>query len=232
MELVLKSPSELSELSDLTGPSVRLMRHPERGSHERAEVYAIIDEAVLAHVAFDAGGTPMTLPTAHARIDDQLYVHGALSNRMLRTLCEAERASATFTLVDGLVLARTAFHHSMNFRSAVVFGRAREVVELDEKQLALHALVEHLAPGRMAELSRPTEAELRKTSVLCIAIEEASAKVRAGDPLDPPAHLEFDVWAGVVPIALAVGAPVPDAKLRAGQAVSRAAVARAGRSAV
>jgi nitroimidazol reductase NimA-like FMN-containing flavoprotein (pyridoxamine 5'-phosphate oxidase superfamily) len=232
MQSVLESPNELSQLSDLNGSSVRLMRHPERGSHERAEVYAIIDEAVLAHVAFDAGGTPMTLPTAHARIGDQLYVHGALANRMLRALCDAERASATFTLVDGLVLARTAFHHSMNFRSAVVFGRAREVVELDEKQLALHALIEHLAPGRMRELSQPTEAELKKTSVLCIAIEEASAKVRAGDPLDPPAHLEYDVWAGVVPIALTTSAPAPDAKLRAGQAMSEAAVARASRTAL
>ncbi len=216
------SPS-LAPAAALSGPNVRLMRHPERGSYDRAVVYPIIDEALLAHVAFDAGGTAMSLPTAHGRIDDQLYVHGAVANRGLRALREAERASATFTLVDGLVLARSAFHHSMNFRSVVVFGPAREVVSLDEKRLALHALIEQLAPGRMRELPPPTEVELQKTLVICISIEEASAKVRSGDPNDPAAELGLDIWAGTVPLALTSSLPRPDARLRAGQALSEAA---------
>ena len=223
MDSALKSPPELASPATLSGPNVRLKRHPERGSYDRAQVFSIIDEALLAHVAFEAGGTAMSLPTAHGRIDDQLYVHGAMANRMLRSLCEAERASATFTLVDGLVLARSAFHHSMNFRSVVVFGPAREVVSLDEKRLALHALIEQLAPGRMRELPPPTDAELQKTLVICISIEEASAKVRSGDPRDPVDELTLDIWAGTVPLALTSSAPKPDARLRAGQAMSEAA---------
>lgn len=222
MTSALKSPPDPAQPT-LSGPNVRLMRHPDRGSYDRAQVFSIIDEAVLAHVAFDAGGTAMSLPTAHARVDDQLYLHGALANRMLRALCEAERASVTFTLVDGLVLARSAFHHSMNFRSVVVFGPAREVVSLEEKRVALHALIEHMAPGRMSELPPPTDAELKKTLVACISIEEASAKVRAGDPLDPAAELALDIWAGTVPLALTASAPKPDARLRAGQSMSEAA---------
>jgi nitroimidazol reductase NimA-like FMN-containing flavoprotein (pyridoxamine 5'-phosphate oxidase superfamily)/ribosomal protein S18 acetylase RimI-like enzyme len=213
--------------SCLSGPSVRLKRHPERGDHERATVFAIIDEAVLGHVAFDIDGVAMSLPTAHARVDDQLYLHGARANRMLRALCGGARASVTFTLVDGLVLARTAFHHSMNFRSAVVFGPAREVVDRDEKRLALHALIEHMAPGRMRELGAPSPDELDKTLVLCLTIEEASAKVRRGDPLDAPGDLALDVWAGTVPLALTPAAPKPDPALRPEQTFSAAAAARA-----
>ena len=213
--------------SCLSGPSVRLKRHPERGDHEREAVFAIIDEAVLAHLAFHVDGVAMTLPTAHARVDHQLYLHGARANRMLRALCGGARASATFTLVDGLVLARTAFHHSMNFRSAVVFGPAREVLDLDEKRLALHALIEHMAPGRMRELRPPTPEELEKTLVLCLTVEEASAKARAGDPLDAPADLDLDVWAGTVPLALTPSAPKPDPALRPEQTFSAAAAARA-----
>jgi nitroimidazol reductase NimA-like FMN-containing flavoprotein (pyridoxamine 5'-phosphate oxidase superfamily)/GNAT superfamily N-acetyltransferase len=213
--------------SGLSGPSVRLKRHPERGTHEHAAVFAIIDEAVLGHVAFEVDGVAMSLPTAHARVGDQLYLHGARANRMLRALCGGARASITFTLVDGLVLARTAFHHSMNFRSAVVFGPAREIVDLDEKRLALHALIEHMAPGRMRELGAPTAGELDKTLVLCLTIEEASAKIRSGDPLDAPGDLALDVWAGTVPLALTPGAPKPDPALRPEQTFSAAAAARA-----
>lgn len=216
----------ITKATGLSGPSVRLKRHPERGSYEPERVFAIIDEALLAHVAFAVDGCAMALPTAHARIDDQLYLHGARANRMLHALCGAARASATFTLIDGLVLARTAFHHSMNYRSAVVFGPTREVSDLDEKRLALHALIEHMAPGRMRELSEPTAAELQQTLVLCLHIEEASAKVRAGDPVDARADLGLDVWAGTVPLALTLGAPKPDALLRPEQVLSPAAAAR------
>lgn len=224
----MEEPSPtLRSKADLSGPHVRLKRRPQRGSHEREAVFAIIDEALLAHVAFSVDGAAMTLPTAHARIDDQLYLHGARKNRMLQALCESERASATFTLLDGLVLARSAFHHSMNYRSACVLGPAREVTDLDEKRLALRALVEHVAKGRMRELADPTDDELEQTLVICLSIEEASAKARAGDPIDAEADMALDVWAGVVPLSLRAGAPIPDAALRPGQAFSAAAWARA-----
>jgi nitroimidazol reductase NimA-like FMN-containing flavoprotein (pyridoxamine 5'-phosphate oxidase superfamily) len=209
--------------TELSGPSVRLKRHPERGSNERERVFAIIDEALLAHVAFSADGTAMTLPTAHARIGDQLYLHGARANRMLHALFEAPRASATFTLLDGLVLARTAFHHSMNYRSAVVFGPAREVTDVDEKRLALRALIEHMTPGRMSELAEPTASELQQTFVICLSIEEASAKVRSGDPVDAPADYALEVWAGTLPLALTPSNPKPDPALRPGTPLSAAA---------
>jgi hypothetical protein len=204
-----------------------LKRHRERGSHERADVFAIIDEALLAHVAFIVDGVAMTLPTAHARLDDQLYLHGARANRMLCALGAAGRASATFTLIDGLVLARTAFHHSMNYRSAVVIGTACEVTDLDEKKLALRALIEHMAKGRSCELGEPTSAELQQTLLIRLSIEEASAKQRAGDPIDAPGDLGLDVWAGTVPMSLTPGTPKPDRTLRPDQAFSPAAAARA-----
>ncbi len=213
--------------TDLAGPNVRLKRHRERGSHERAEVYAIIDEALLAHVAFTVDGVAMTLPTAHARVGDELYLHGARANRMLCSVGGAGRASATFTLIDGLVLARTAFHHSMNFRSALVIGTATEVTDLDEKKLALRALIDHMAQGRSSELGEPTSAELQQTLVIRLSIEEASAKTRAGDPIDAPGDLELDVWAGTVPLSLTPSTPKPDPKLRPGQAYSAAAASRA-----
>jgi len=214
--------------SGLAGPHVKLKRHPERGSHERADVHAIIDAAPIAHVAFTgADRVAMCMPTAHARIGDALYLHGAAQNAMLRALCERGRASLTFTLLDGLVLARTAFHHSMNYRSAVVLGAASVVSDVDEKRLALHALIEHMAAGRMRELSAPTEAELRATLVVRVDVDEASAKVRSGPPVDAPGDLELAVWAGTIPLRLTPGAPVPDPKLRRDQPMSEAAARRA-----
>ena len=223
-----RSPELTAQPSDdLSGPSVRLKRHRERGSHERSAVSAIIDEALLAHVAFHADGVAMTLPTAHARVDDALYLHGARANRMLCTLAGAGRASATFTLIDGLVLARTAFHHSMNYRSAVVIGSVCEVTELADKKLALRALIEHMAKGRMHELAEPTREELQQTLVIRLCIEQASAKQRAGDPIDAPADLGLDVWAGTVPLSLSAGVPKPDRGLRPEQPLSPAAASRA-----
>lgn len=209
------------------GPDVRLARHPERGSHERAQVAAIIDEALLAHVAFEADGQAMCMPTAHARLGEHIYLHGAVKNRTLRALCERGRASLTFTLLDGLVLARTAFHHSMNFRSVVVLGPACEVTDPAEKQSALRALIDHLAEGRMQELTQPTPNELAATLVVRVTIEQASSKSRSGPPLDSDADLERDVWAGTVPMQLRAGAPLADARLRSTQAMSPAAAKRA-----
>ena len=221
-----EGPSGESSQS-LSSPNVRLKRHRERGSHDRADVYAIIDEALLAHVAFQVDGLAMTLPTAHARVGDALYLHGARANRMLGSLGAAARASATFTLIDGLVLARTAFHHSMNFRSVVVIGNVSEVTDLDEKRLALRALIDHMAKGRSRELGEPTEAELQQTLVARLSIDEASAKTRAGDPLDAPGDLDLDVWAGTVPLSLVPGTPKPDPALRPSQTFSAAAATRA-----
>lgn len=223
----MEQQTEATPTAELSGPNVRLKRRPERGSYDSARVFSIIDEALLAHVAFTVDGCAMTLPTAHARIDDQLYLHGARANRMLHALCSAARGSATFTLLDGLVLARTAFHHSMNYRSAVVFGPVREVTDIDEKRLALRALIEHMAPGRMRELAEPTETELEQTFVLCLSIEEASAKARSGDPVDAKADLGLDVWAGTVPLALTASAPKADALMPPERALSPAAAARA-----
>jgi uncharacterized protein len=210
----------------LSGLNVRLRRRRERGSHERAEVFAIIDEALIAHVAFSIDGVAMTLPTAHTRIDDQLYLHGARANRMLRALCDARRVSATFTLLDGLVLARSAFHHSMNYRSAFVIGTAHEVLDVDEKRLALRALIEHVAKGRMRELSDPTPSELEQTLVIRLDIEEASAKQRTGGPVDAPADMSLPVWAGTIPLKLTAGTPAPDPALSPEQPYSAAAAAR------
>jgi uncharacterized protein len=228
MDKLLSATSARAKPS-LAGPQTQLKRHAERGSHERAAIEAIIDEAPLCHLSFSVDGQAMTLPTAHARLDDQLYVHGALANRMLRALCEAGRASATFTLLDGLVLARTAFHHSMNFRSAIVFGPIHSVDDRDEKRLALHALIEHVAPGRMRELAPVSDAELAATRVLRLSIEQASAKQRSGPPLDAEADLELDVWAGEVPLELRARSPLRDARSRASQLVSPAAAARSER---
>jgi nitroimidazol reductase NimA-like FMN-containing flavoprotein (pyridoxamine 5'-phosphate oxidase superfamily)/ribosomal protein S18 acetylase RimI-like enzyme len=225
----LVEPGAASSPANLAGPRTQLKRHAERGSYARADVEAIIDEALLCHLSFVVDGQAITLPTAHARVDDQLYVHGAVANRMLRTLRAAGRASATFTLLDGLVLARTAFHHSMNFRSAIVFGPIHEVEDLDEKRMALHALIEHVAKGRMQELQTPTPSELASTQLLRLTIEEASAKQRSGPALDAPQDLALDVWAGEVPLELCALPPRRDARARPEQLISNAAKARAER---
>jgi nitroimidazol reductase NimA-like FMN-containing flavoprotein (pyridoxamine 5'-phosphate oxidase superfamily)/GNAT superfamily N-acetyltransferase len=211
---------------ELSGPDVRLVRHPERGSHDPAEIFAIIDEALVAHVAFEADGKVMSLPNAHARIGEHVYLHGAVANRMLRALCERGSASLTFTLLDGLVFARTAFHHSMNYRCAVIFGPALEVTDLQEKRRALHALIEHLAPGRMRELAEPTAQELTATKVVRISIEQASSKVRSGPPRDADSDLARDVWAGTVALRPRAQPPVAAPLLRPDQAMSSAALAR------
>jgi len=207
----------------------RLKRHKERGSHERALVHSIIDEALYCHVAFVVDGTPFVLPTAHARVGEALYLHGARSNRMLQTLCASE-AAITFTLLDGLVLARTAFHHSVNFRSAMLIARGVEVTDLAEKALAASALIEHVAAGRIREVGMPSDDELRSTLFVRVPIEEASAKVRRGPPLDSADDLTKPCWAGELPLRLVAGAPVRAPELApdtlASQALTNAARAR------
>jgi nitroimidazol reductase NimA-like FMN-containing flavoprotein (pyridoxamine 5'-phosphate oxidase superfamily) len=186
-------------------------RLAKRAAYDREVVHAILDEALLCHVGFIVDGAPVVIPTIHWREGDTLYVHGSVASRMLRTLKDGVEACVTVTLLDGLVLARSAFHHSMNYRSAVIFGIAREVTAREEKLRALDSLVEHVVRGRSAEVRAPNESELRLTTVLALPIEEASAKVRTGGPVDDEEDYALPVWAGVVPMRLTPGEPIADA---------------------
>lgn len=197
-------------MSDTAAPAprARVRRQPRRASYEREVVHAIVDEALICHVGFAHAGQPVVIPTIHWRDGDDLLVHGAPASRLLRQLSTGIPVCVTVTLVDGLVLARSAFHHSMNYRSAVLFGTAREVTEPGEKRAALDAFVARISPERAAEVRPPSEKELRSTSVLRVAVEDASAKARSGPPVDDDDDLALPVWAGVVPLALTRGAPL------------------------
>jgi nitroimidazol reductase NimA-like FMN-containing flavoprotein (pyridoxamine 5'-phosphate oxidase superfamily) len=189
----------------------------DRGRYERGEIDAILDEGLVCHIGFVGdGGHPVVIPTTYARDGDSLVVHGSPASRMLRSLKGGVDMCLTVTLIDGMVLARSAFHHSMNYRSVVVFGRAEAITEQDEKRRALEVLVDHLVPGRTASARGPSEHELRSTLVLRLPLDEASAKVRTGPPIDDDEDLDLPVWAGVLPLRLATGAPVPDPHLPAG----------------
>jgi len=181
---------------------IRVKREPHRGRYDRETIDAILDEALLCHLGFAVDGQPYVIPTLHARVGDTLYVHGSAASRMLRRLDAGAPVCATVTLFDGLVLAKSVFNHSVNYRSAVVFGTARAVAA-DEKRDALHALTEQLAPGRWNEARQPTAQELKATWILALPIDEASAKVRIGGPEDEPEDEGLPVWAGVVPVHLA-----------------------------
>lgn len=188
-------------------------RLPKRGVYERETIEAIIDEALICHVGFVVDGKPVVIPTIHTRVGDQLYFHGSAASRMLRTLKNGVEACVTVTLLDGLVLARSAFHHSMNYRSAVVFGSAREVTDREEKVRVLEALVEHVCRGRSADVRAPNEPELRQTLVLALPLTEASAKIRTGGPVDDEEDYALPIWAGVLPLHLVPQPPVADARL-------------------
>jgi uncharacterized protein len=181
---------------------IRIKREPQRGRYDRETIDLILDEALLCHLGFEIDGQPYVIPTLHARVGDRLYVHGSAASRMLRHLAGGVRVCVTVTLFDGLVLARSVFNHSVNYRSVVLLGTAR-LVEDDEKLDALHALTEQLAPGRWEEARQPTAQELKATWILTLPIEEASAKVRNGPPEDEPEDEQLPVWAGVVPVHLA-----------------------------
>ncbi len=187
-------------------------RLAKRGQYDRDTINAILDEALICHVGFIVDGAPVVIPTIHWRIGPRLYVHGSAASRMLRSLDRGVEACVTVTLLDGLVLARSAFHHSMNYRSVMIFGTAH-VVEGDEKVAALNDLVEHVCRGRSAEVRAPNAIELRQTLVLSLPIDEASAKIRTGPPVDYDEDYTMDVWAGVLPMRLVPGAPIPDERL-------------------
>jgi nitroimidazol reductase NimA-like FMN-containing flavoprotein (pyridoxamine 5'-phosphate oxidase superfamily) len=186
-------------------------RHAERGRYERARIHAILDEGFVCHVGFTDARGPVVIPTGYAREGDNLYLHGAAANAALAALRTGSPVCVTVTLVDGLVLARSAFHHSMNYRSVVVYGVAPEVSDDEEKRRALEAIVEHIVPGRGADARPPNDVELRRTRVVRVPIDEASAKVRTGGPIDDPEDLELPVWAGVIPLRMCAGAAVDDA---------------------
>jgi uncharacterized protein len=188
----------------------RLRRRPGRGSYNRATVNEILDEALVCHVGFAQEGQPFVIPTTYARVGDVLYIHGAAASRMLRELRAGVPVCVTVTLLDGLVLARSAFHHSMNYRSVVILGVATEVTEPGERLAALEAIIEHAFPGRWREVREPTAVELKATMVLRLPIVEASAKVRSGGPLDDPEDLGWPCWAGHVPLRLTALAPIAD----------------------
>jgi hypothetical protein len=181
---------------------IRVRREPERGRYDRETIDAILDEALICHLGFAVDEQPYVIPTLHARVGDTLYVHGSAASRMLRQLSSGVPVCATVTLFDGLVLARSVFNHSVNYRSVVVFGTATPVAD-DEKRDALHALTDQLAPGRWDEARQPTATELKATWILALPIDEASAKVRTGPPKDEPEDEDLPVWAGVVPVHLA-----------------------------
>jgi nitroimidazol reductase NimA-like FMN-containing flavoprotein (pyridoxamine 5'-phosphate oxidase superfamily) len=200
----------------MTTPRTKLRRLPKRGAHDRATIDAILDEALVAHLGFVHDGRPAVIPTLHARVGDELYVHGSSASRALRTLSAGVEVCLTVALIDGLVLARSAFHHSINYRSVVLYGTARPVVEREQKAQALEAFTEKLLPGRWRDVRWPNAKELKATSVLALPIDEGSAKVRSGPPGDDEQDYALDTWAGVVPLQLQPLPPIPDPLLRPG----------------
>ena len=190
-----------------------LKRLPKRGVYDRQLVYGILDEGFICHVGFAVEGQPFVIPTGYARVDEQLFIHGSQVSRMLRTLSSGIDVCVAVTLVDGLVLARSAFHHSINYRSVVIFGRATIVDDREAKLAALFAFSEQVIPGRWNDVREPTEQELRATTVLSLPLVEVSAKVRTGPPIDDDDDYALNVWAGVLPLKIEAGAPINDPRL-------------------
>lgn len=196
-------------MSDPT-PRTTVRRLPDRARYDRATVHAILDEGLVCHVGFVDAGQPFVIPSSYARVGDRLVLHGSAASRMVKALAAGAPACVTVTLLDGLVLARSGFHHSMNYRSVVVLGTAAEVTDPEEKRRALDAIVEHVAPGRAASVRPPSGNELRATRVVALPLDEASAKVRTGPPKDDEADYALPVWAGELPLRLEPLAPVAD----------------------
>ena len=196
-------------MSTATSARSTVKRQPDRARYDAEAVHAVLDAAPMGHLGFVVDGQPFVIPMLYGRVGDVVFLHGSVASRLLRTMAGGVPVCLTVTLVDGLVLARSAFHHSMNYRSAVVFGTAAGV-EGDEKLVGLEAISDHLRPGRWEEVREPNDLELRQTSVLRLDVEEASAKARSGGPIDEPEDLALPVWAGVLPCELVWGTPVPD----------------------
>ncbi len=205
-------------MTDAPSSRTQVRRLAERGSYDRSLINAVLDEALICHVGFVHEGAPVVIPTIHARVGDTLYLHGSPASRMLRGMRSGEEVCVTVTLVDGLVVARAAFHNSLNYRSVVMFGVPRIVTDPEEKLAALEAVTEHVVPGRWADSRPMTEEEMKGTLVAALPISEVSAKVRTGGPKDDDADYELPIWAGVVPLALRPDAPIPDPLLSGGLA--------------
>jgi nitroimidazol reductase NimA-like FMN-containing flavoprotein (pyridoxamine 5'-phosphate oxidase superfamily) len=205
-------------MQNVIGPSDRskVRRIPQRGVYDREVIDRILDEAVVCQVGIVENGQPVIIPMAYARVGDSIYLHGSKASRLLRTLASGAPVCISATLVDGLVLARSAFHHSMNYRSVVVFGSGRAVEDPDEKTQAFQALLDRMVPGRWQQIRGPNEQELRQTLVVAISMEEVSGKIRTGPPKDDEEDLDFPVWAGVLPLRLEASAPIPDPHLKNG----------------
>jgi uncharacterized protein len=204
--------------SYLSTARTRVKRLSKRAVYDKTQVHAILDEGYLCHVGFVRDGQPFVIPTLYARSGETLYLHGSGVSRMLNSLAEGVAVCVTVTLVDAYVLARSAFHHSMNYRSVVILGHARLLAERQEMLQALEALTEHVVPGRWAEVRSPNELEMRQTAVLALPLEEVSAKVRAGPPVDDDEDYALPIWAGVVPIGTTLDAPLADGRVPPGVA--------------
>jgi len=191
-------------------PRTRVVREPHRGVYDREEVYKILDEAFLCHVGFSVDGQPFVIPTSYGRKDANLYIHGSAASRMLKQMKAGVDVCVTVTLLDGLVLARSVFNHSMNYRSVVILGKAELVDDPEEKLAALRTISEHILPGRWDDSRQPNDRELKQTAVLRVPIEEFSAKVRTGPPMDDEEDYSFPTWAGVIPLEMKSSAPIPD----------------------
>jgi hypothetical protein len=191
----------------------RVTRLPKRAVYDKAQVHAILDEGFLCHVGFTVEEQPYVIPTGYVRADEKLYIHGSAASRMLRTLDQGIKVCVTVTLVDGFVLARSSFHHSINYRSVVVLGTAQLVVDREEKVDALRRFTNHIVPGRWDEARVPTDQELKATTVLVLPMEEVSAKMRSGPPIDDEEDYEIPIWAGLVPIHMRAGDPIPDDRI-------------------
>jgi nitroimidazol reductase NimA-like FMN-containing flavoprotein (pyridoxamine 5'-phosphate oxidase superfamily) len=197
-------------------PRTTVRRLPDRARYDRDTLESILDEGLVCHVGFVDGGQPFVVPSAYARRGDRLVIHGSAASRMIRALAAGAPACVTVTLLDGLVLARSGFHHSMNYRSVVVLGAATEITDPEEKRQALDAIVEHVVPGRLSSVRSPSEVEMRATRVVELPLDEASAKVRTGPPKDDEADYALGIWAGELPLRLDPLAPVDDARLAPG----------------
>jgi uncharacterized protein len=205
--------SESTDIRILPTKLTQIKRLPQRGEYDRQTIYDILDEGLICQVGFVVDGQPFVIPTAYGRVGDRLYIHGSPASRMLRTLKEGVNVCLTVTLLDGLVLARSAFHHSMNYRSVVVFGQATLVEDVDEKLEALKAFTEHVMRDRWAEVRPPTRQELAGTLVLALPLSEASAKMRSGAPTDDEADYALPVWAGELPLRVTPLSPIADPRL-------------------
>jgi nitroimidazol reductase NimA-like FMN-containing flavoprotein (pyridoxamine 5'-phosphate oxidase superfamily) len=198
-------------------------RLPERGVYDKAVIHSILDEALICHVGFATDRGPVVIPTIHARVEETLYLHGSHASRMMRSI-PGDEICVTATIVDGIVAARSAFHHSMNYRSVVLFGVPRVVDDPDERMVAFEAVTEHVLPGRWAEARRPNEKENQGTQLLALSIEEASAKVRTGPPVDDDEDMDLDIWAGVIPLTVGPSKPISAPDLKPGIEVAASAL--------